>query len=156
MTEQDVLFFEQYKRLDKLCGDMYQNNEEQKSGVTLYIEDMEAHFLTHTEYYKKLKHIRWVRNSIAHDTLGKAYSEPQDLDTVTTFHKMLLSGSDPLSKLRKPKAKANIYNKDSQSHTYREHTHREEGDNSTIAIIIMGLIAAAVLIIFLLSRYKLI
>lgn len=37
MTETDNLFFEEYKKLDKLCSDIYND----KYGISTYIKDME-------------------------------------------------------------------------------------------------------------------
>ena len=40
MTPTDNTFFEEYKRLDKICSDMYSTS----GGVSQYILDMENHF----------------------------------------------------------------------------------------------------------------
>lgn len=37
LTETDNLFFEEYKKLDKLCSDKYND----KYGISTYIKDME-------------------------------------------------------------------------------------------------------------------
>lgn len=37
LTETDNLFFEEYKKLDKLCSDIYND----KYGISTYIKDME-------------------------------------------------------------------------------------------------------------------
>ena len=62
-------FMNSYKRLEKLCGDLL--NDERK--VSAYIDEMAA--TTDGERLvpgwssdlKHLKHFRWVRNRIVHD-----------------------------------------------------------------------------------------
>ena len=36
------VFFEEFKRLDRLCRDMYPNSHDGKLGVTLYLNDMDT------------------------------------------------------------------------------------------------------------------
>lgn len=97
-------FFEAYKRLDKLCSEMYSC----QNGVSEYIAQMER--LTYKgQYrvsswnndYKMLKHVRWVRNQIAHDSGSFQISEPDDLDFAQDFRSRIFSGNDPLTLLRK-------------------------------------------------------
>ena len=70
MNSQDNNFFESYKRLDRLCGDILNC----KNGISEYIQQMEQteqsgfKVANWTEDYKMLKHVRLVRNQIAHDT----------------------------------------------------------------------------------------
>ena len=97
-------FFEAYKRLDKLCSEMYSC----QNGVSEYIAQMER--LTYKgQYrvsswnndYKMIKHVRWVRNQIAHDSGTFQISEPDDLGFVQDFRSRIFSGNDPLTLLRK-------------------------------------------------------
>ena len=104
LREQDNIFFEEYKRLDRLCADMYEG----RNGVSAYIADMDEEagqgqlwVLGWSEDYKKLKHVRWVRNQIAHDSAAYQRSEPADLQFVKEFYSRVLSGRDPLTQLRK-------------------------------------------------------
>lgn len=103
MNEIDNTFFEEYKRLDKLCMDLLSS----KSGVSEYISQMETtrsgqyYIPSWDNDYKMLKHLRWVRNQIAHDTTGVAISEESDLIMVREFYKRILSGEDPFAQLRK-------------------------------------------------------
>ena len=97
-------FFEEYKRLEKLCSEMYSC----KNGVSEYIAQME-HLTYKGQFrvsswnndYKMLKHVRWVRNQIAHDSGSYQISEPENLDFVQEFHSRIFSGTDPLTSLRK-------------------------------------------------------
>ena len=103
MHASDNAFFEAYKNLDKLCSDIYSG----QSGVSAYLSDMESRSdrgrLLVTAWdtdHKRLKHVRWVRNRIAHDTGSPKLSEPSDLSFVRDFSHRILSGKDPLALLR--------------------------------------------------------
>ena len=102
MQERDNTFFEAYKRLDRLCADMYGG----QNGVSQYLEDMERQPYRDRlavprweESYKTLKHLRWVRNRIAHETGTVSVCEEQDLRDVTGFYNAILAGQDPLATL---------------------------------------------------------
>lgn len=100
MRELNIEFQEQYKRLDKLCRDMYSSSE----GVSAYIQDME-----NTPYkerqavdnwdavYKKLKHARWMRNQLAHDiSIDTDFCDVSDIGFIKRFYTSILNGNDPL------------------------------------------------------------
>lgn len=102
MNQIDNDFFEAYKHLDKLCGEIFDCN----NGVNQYITQMEntprgsrlVPMWDH--FYKDLKHIRWIRNRIAHDTGDSCISSNEDLAFVNSFYSMIMNQSDPLSRLR--------------------------------------------------------
>lgn len=102
MNEIDNTFFEEYKRLDKLCMDLLSS----KSGVSEYISQMETsrfgqyYIPSWDNDYKTLKHLRWVRNQIAHDTMGGTISDECDLTMVRDFYTRILSREDPFAQLR--------------------------------------------------------
>ena len=109
MQPLDNEFFEEYKRLDRLCADMYSC----KNGVSQYIEDMESRsrreagvISSWDNDYKMLKHLRWKRNRIAHDTDGHQISSISDIQYVRKFHERILSGQDPIALLEKSKVAA--------------------------------------------------
>ena len=97
-------FFEAYKRLDKLCSEMYAC----QNGVSAYIDQMKSEAFqgqyrvsSWNTDYKMLMQIRRVRNQIAHDSGSYQISEPEDLDFVQDFRSRIFSGNDPLTLLRK-------------------------------------------------------
>ena len=101
-------FFESYKKLDRLCSDLYT----EKNGISAYIADMETktsmgHLLVQSwdSDYKNLKHVRWVRNQIAHESDMLQVSEITDLSFVQDFYDRILSEEDPLTLLRKAEAR---------------------------------------------------
>jgi len=106
MIEQNIEFQEQYKKLDNLCKDCYNSRE----GVSEYIKQMDncwlqgAKLVNEWEYlYKMLKHVRWIRNQLAHEvgTLNSDIVEEKDLLFVCDFYNKILHVEDPLSIMRK-------------------------------------------------------
>lgn len=103
-------FFDEFKKLDKLCKEMYGKDTGNKLGVTLYIEDMEKHdgigrvkVIGWSDNYRRLKHIRHLRNALAHSNVSFSSNlcTQADLDFVRLFYSKMLDSSDPISALRK-------------------------------------------------------
>lgn len=103
MQKLDNEFFEAYKRLDRLCSDIYGC----PNGVSKYIENMEQEFsrgrliITSWEQsYKSLKHMRWIRNQLAHVSGESQICTVYYLRYVKRFYDDIISGRDPLAQLR--------------------------------------------------------
>ena len=103
----DNEFFDEYKRLDRLCSDMYSS----RGGVGLYIEDMERNAFNGRRFvpnweaaYMKLKHLRWIRNRIAHDPDELNICTEQDISDIGLFYDSILSRQDPLALLHQAQA----------------------------------------------------
>lgn len=118
MKELDYEFFEQYKKLDKLCQDMYSSRE----GLSYYIKRMEDNGYLGVKIingwlddYYRLKHLRYVRNRIAHDNYSYDFSKVEDLDDVINFYERILRQEDPLCLLNN----FNEKNKKSSKNLYR-------------------------------------
>lgn len=104
MNRINYTFFEEFKRLDKLCGDLYQV----QYGVTQYIDDMKA--VPPNRWYgipnwktdlDKLIGLRHARNHLAH-TEGAFYEvacSEQDIEWIEAFYRRILQQSDPLALL---------------------------------------------------------
>ena len=95
-----IELLEEYKYVDAICRDMLGAEK----GVTAYIEQLDETPMTVrywiTEWndeYKQLKHIRWLRNQIAHSTESVECSQA-DLDWLKGFHNRLLTQQDLLAK----------------------------------------------------------
>ncbi|MBR2109191.1 MAG: hypothetical protein IJ932_04500 [Ruminococcus sp.] len=91
--------FDEYKRVDSICRDMFFADK----GVSAYIEQMEMtptsmryKFVGWDNDYKQLKHIRWVRNQLAHET-GYVECTQADVVWLRNFHDRLLNRTDPLA-----------------------------------------------------------
>ena len=109
MLTLNLEFQEEYKRLDRLCKDYLSSAE----GVSEYIRQMEAtpwsnrlYVFTWEDDYKQLKHVRWVRNQLAHEvgSLNSDICTEDDLDWVQSFYNRILNGSDPFTIIREAKA----------------------------------------------------
>ena len=107
MNQIDNKFFEAYKHLDKLCGEILNCD----NGVSEYISEMETtpqgqyKAASWSSDYKSLKHIRWVRNQIAHSTSDCVYSNYEDLEVTESFYDRIMNQEDPLAQLRKAEQK---------------------------------------------------
>lgn len=92
-------FITSYKRLEKLCGDLYGNNR----GISSYIEDMKTlpgyrHVSGWNEDLKQLKHYRQIRNQIVHepDCSEETMCEPGDVEWLDRFYDRIMhQGSIP-------------------------------------------------------------
>ncbi|MBR0303085.1 MAG: hypothetical protein IJQ80_04485 [Clostridia bacterium] len=154
-------FFEAYKRLDKLCSEMYSC----QNGVSEYIAQME-HLTYKGQYrisswnndYKQLKHVRWVRNQIAHDADSYQISEAGDMAFVQEFYSRIFSGSDPLTLLRKAvESKNRIQSQQKKQQKAQVHvpdepyayTPNKKKSRAWIGILIgVGMIALILLILY--------
>ena len=157
MQALDNDFFELYKRLDNCCRDIYSS----RNGVSEYIVQMEQYtsgkyrVYAWDEDYKMLKHLRWIRNQIAHDSRGFSFCQPQDIKALQNFYNRLLSGQDPLALLRKS-MKSETQKKEQKTNSVPKIRPKKNSISTDIAftVIIVGLIAAvAFLALYFSSRY---
>ena len=95
-----IELLEEYKYVDKICREMF----DAEKGVTAYIEQLEEtpatvrYWITEwNDEYRQLKHIRWLRNQIAHST-GYVECTQSDLEWLKDFHNRLLTQQDLLAK----------------------------------------------------------
>ena len=121
-------FINSYKRLEKLCNEIYDSNH----GISAYIDDMLR--LTSASRYvsswdndlKQLKHYRWIRNQIAHEPncTEEKMCEYGDVQWIDDFYDRIMNQSDPLAMYRKatrpqPVAKPKQHGQSSQlQYTY--------------------------------------
>lgn len=103
MDDIQIELLDEYKYVDKICREMF----DAEKGVTAYIEQLDETPMTVrywiTEWndeYRQLKHIRWLRNQIAHST-GYVECTQSDLDWLKDFHNRLLTQQDLLAKARR-------------------------------------------------------
>ena len=66
----NIIFFDEYKKLDKLCSEMYGKNS---GGVTCYLNDMMTvpvmqrnRIPEWNQTYDRLRELRHIRNQMAH------------------------------------------------------------------------------------------
>lgn len=98
-------FIDSYKRLEKLCSEMYGDNH----GLTAYIDEMkkipngELYVHGWDEDLKQLKHYRWIRNQISHEPgcSEENMCKSGDAAWLEGFYSRILGGTDPLTRYRK-------------------------------------------------------
>ena len=95
-------FREEYIKLDNLLKDCLSSDK----GVSEYIEQMERAITVPyslcnlwNESYRKLKHIRYVRNKISHENMPEDFVKEKDLLFVKNFYESVLTRKDPLTQL---------------------------------------------------------
>lgn len=105
MDNLNHILFEEFKHLDKICGELYGDQH----GVSHYNDDMKSILENDYRYIPKWKEdleqlirIRHIRNYLAH-TEG-AFEEnvctQKDIEWSHDFYKRILNQSDPLALLR--------------------------------------------------------
>ena len=124
-------FIDSYKRLEKLCSEMYDDNH----GVSSYIDEMinnpiGSHYVCGwDEDLKQLKHYRWVRNKIVHepDCSEENMCEYGDSEWLNDFHSRIMSGNDPLAlyrKARNPRVTQKPKETQTNEYTYPKYNQR--------------------------------
>lgn len=114
MENVNLIFFEEYRTLNNVCSQMYDDNR----GVTLYIEDMES-----TSYkiskkidgwddtLRKLRRMRHIWNQLAHETsFDVIICTQEDVEWVHEFYENILHARDPIAlcyKMRKAESQVN-------------------------------------------------
>lgn len=104
MRDLNIDFMDLYKRTDRFIKDAYSSSE----GVSEYIRLMEASFNRGNANirgwksdYDNLKHIRWIRNQLAHEvSYDSDICSESDYEWLEDFYKRLFSSTDPLGELR--------------------------------------------------------
>lgn len=102
MDNLNYVFFEEFKRLDKLCGEIYNA----QNGVTHYIDDMKT--VPGFEYraipnwdsdLQQLLRLRHIRNNLAHaeDAFLEETCTQKEIDWLRDFYQRILKQSDPMA-----------------------------------------------------------
>ncbi len=114
-----IELLEEYKYVDAICRDMLGAEK----GVTAYIEQLDEtpgtvrYWITEwNDEYKQLKHIRWLRNQIAHSTEYVECTQ-SDVDWLKGFHNRLLTQQDLLAKTHRVIQESQIQNQQQQAKT---------------------------------------
>lgn len=145
-------FMNAYKRLEKLCSDMYGTAH----GISAYIDDMVncpcgarvvpdwAHDL------KQLKHYRWIRNQIVHepDCTEEELCTPADTQWLDAFYDRILRRKDPLAVYRE-RTGARKAVSSAQGGTPSKRKSRPAGSSHLSPIILYGGITISLILIML-------
>ena len=103
----NIIFFDEYKKLDKLCSEMYGKNS---GGVTCYLNDMMAvpvmqrnRIPEWNQTYDRLRELRHIRNQMAHGE-GSFEDYPcseEDVLWLFEFRSKIMHILDPLAVYRR-------------------------------------------------------
>ena len=155
MSELDRRLFDEYKRLDAVCRDIFSC----QYGVSEYISQMEraapwirTYIPCWDEDYRTLKRLRWLRNRIAHET-SSTDCDINDIERFEDFYNRLLIQQDPLAVLEK--SERNVRQFRSDEHVVAQinipcqgSCHKQKSSNR-LYVTLFGGIAVAVLIILI-------
>ena len=120
-------FIESYKHLEKLCGEVL--NDDRR--ISAYIDEMintpRGSYLVRgwDDDLKQLKHYRWVRNQIAHepDCTEQNMCEPSDTVWLDDFYSRIMNQTDLSLCIQKPPNLARLKNRHKHINRNRLHTH---------------------------------
>lgn len=156
MNNLNYEFLEEYKRLDKLCREMYLSEK----GVTAYIDDMKTVLSYERRSVKnwdadlnKLIELRHVRNQLSHEigTLKNTMCSQEDVLWLKNFYNRVISQTDPLSIYNKSKNSSNFEKRNYKNSTplVSHQPQRNAGCLTSIVIFTLFTIFASILIFHL-------
>ncbi len=101
MGQINIEFFEAFKSLEKICNEMYGQN----NSVTQYISDMEKigrydadRIPGWNDDLKELKRVRHIRNNMAHeDAYNSEACNKEDIEFLKPFRERIFKTEDPLA-----------------------------------------------------------
>ena len=134
MVNIDMEFFSGYKRLDNTLKDMYGTG-----GVSRYIELLEQNsgnpvILKNWEFYRQLKHLRGVRNQIAHSNESDSFTTDEDMESLERIYKSFLDRDDPMC-LLKAEEERKLRRTDTRLYIskHRQSSSADDGKNNFLA-----------------------
>lgn len=148
-------FLEAYKRLEKLCGEIL--NDERK--ISAYIDEMknipQGGYLVQgwDDDFKKLKHYRWIRNQIVHnpDCTEENMCNSSDTQWILAFYTRIMNRTDPLTLYRKVKQsqqKPLTYHA-KQQYPQQQHVSNHDTAKNEMGCLMAMVIAAVVTMVLL-------
>ena len=146
-------FIDSYKRLEKLCSEIYNDNH----GVSSYIDEMinmpiGARYVPGwDEDLKQLKHYRWVRNQIVHDPgcTEENMCEYGDAQWLDNFRSRIMAANDPLARYRKARnpqptqRPRQPYTPEPRTYTYPQRTSTPQRSAGCLTYVICVLLVVA-------------
>ncbi len=156
-------FIDSYKRLEKLCNEIYGDNH----GLSSYIDEMindpiGSYYVSGwNENLKQLKHYRWMRIQIVHepDCTEGNMCELEDVLWLDNFHSHIMNQTDPLAlyhKATRPRTvarPAQRYQPSQPSYTYPAQTPKQKQSSSKAARWLVFLIVAALVGSFFVLKF---
>jgi len=156
MIDIEIELIEEFKQLEALINDCYSCDGH---GVSRYIDEMEStvggQFSAPSwkDDYYKLKHCRWLRNNILHESNEYYEVTEEDINFLANFRNRIMEQTDPLAlvyKRKRKKDESSFSYSASTSHTSRNHSNTKKNDNSTAIIIGAALISTILIVVAIL------
>jgi hypothetical protein len=149
-------FIEAYKRLEKLCGEIMNNDRR----ISAYIDEMAnaprgAYLINGWEDdLKKLKHYRWIRNQIVHnpDCSEENMCDSNDTQWILNFYARIMNQTDPLALYHKVIHQQYIAPRgmpEWQSHVPNKACAEKENGNGCAISMAITIIVLILIVIFL-------
>lgn len=147
MNKTDMEFFETYKRLDRLCSDVFGLRN---GGVTRYIDELKAIGSEYSEDCKTLKRLRHIRNQMAHDegTFDYQICDRDDIIWLNAFYNRIMKRTDPLAVHYRTGRKAQNTVRNSVQHNSSRHRKNRKANVIFNIIFFLIIIACACYIYF--------
>lgn len=152
MSKLNDEFLEAFKRLDKVCREMYMADK----GVTSYINDMEnvsqfeaLSIANWDTDLRRLKQLRHLRNQLSHEvgTLNEDMCTQNDIDWLRTFYKRIFNRTDPLALLHIKRGKSKQQVKPTSKPKESTYIYIEPEVKKPSSKFLKGLIVASIYII---------
>ncbi len=147
MNKTDMEFFETYKRLDRLCSDVFGLRN---GGVTRYIDELKAIGSEYSEDCKTLKRLRHIRNQMAHDegTFDYQICDRDDIIWLNAFYNRIMKRTDPLAVHYRTGRKAQNTVRNNVQHNSNRHRKNRKANVIFNIIFFLIIIACACYIYF--------
>ena len=155
MNNINLNFFENYKKLEKICNEILSVN----NGVTQYINEMEN--ISSSKYHSipnwnsdlsSLKRLRHLRNQMAHNE--GAFSENlctiNDVEWIINFRSRILKQTDPLALLHQKETSSKT-KQPVQQNNMQIDFYETESQKSIIKIVLITLLLTTIIIGFCLT-----
>lgn len=148
-------FMDSYKHLEKLCGEMFGCMH----GVSVYIEEMQntprgAYVADGwNEDLKRLKHYRYIRNKIVHDTgcTERNMCTAEDVRWLDGFCGRIVKKKDPLSLYNKAGRKKASKARRVSSHASSKRSRTQQAKKSRFGRLFIFILIIAVVFALILS-----
>lgn len=150
-------FLEIYKNVDELCRQLLSSDR----GVSQYIDEMDHERQGYQiagwrDDYKKLKHLRWIRNRLVHEanSFEDNLIRPEDIQWLHTFFHRIMEHTDPFSLLHQSENRIGETKKGSNNYsstTNKTSFQKEDmwvGYIILIAIILAGIVLLGILLCY--------
>ena len=155
MNNINLNFFENYKKLEKICNEILSVN----NGVTQYINEMEN--ISSSKYHSipnwnsdlsSLKRLRHLRNQMAHNE--GAFSENlctiNDVEWIINFRSRILKQTDPLALLHQKETSSKT-KQPVQQNNMQIDFYETESQKSIIKIVLITILLTTIIIGFCLT-----